>query len=164
MKSATCLFLVLVLSSYAEPKKYPIEVTAEQLLTHPDQYSGMNVIVSGYWARGFEESILDTDANLIHRSNIWVQTWKESDADPAISEKAYVEIVRRAQMDAHLDEYPSSAFLWIKCEGLFETNKNAGKQTQVMEFGHLGGYSSRLILSRIIEIKALPVPESLRRK
>jgi hypothetical protein len=121
------------------------EVTFEQLLSDPEEYSGKDIVIKGYYFQGWETIVLceelvysgNAPGHLIPNGNM---LWIENGVPREIYDSAY-----QQQMMGPLERYAK-----VRIKGKFEYG---GK------YGHLGGFDSQTIPSEVVLVPWSPPAE-----
>lgn len=162
--SLTLVALITALGSLrgAEPttKEQPPRVTVVQLVKEPSKFEGMRVEVEGYWITGFEWSYFTATADNPEPLPIWLERWMIDPSEPQIDVAAIKLAVEGADKNAHLEPSNSSRQYWVRCIGRFShvIVRRSTPAAPGVGFGHLGVYPSKLRLEKIIEVRAMPLP------
>ncbi|MFC2036020.1 hypothetical protein ACFLUJ_07890 [Chloroflexota bacterium] len=112
------------------PKVIP-EVTFQQLMSDPNKYNGMNIVIEGFYYQGFEtitlcEKLAYSGLAPGHLVPEGEKLWIEKGVPKEIYENAY-----QQQMLGPLERYGK-----VKVKGQFEYGE---------EYGHLGQYKYQII-------------------
>jgi len=121
------------------------EVTFEQLFLAPEQYSGKDIVIEGYYYQGWETIVLCEElvysgkapGHLIPKGKM---LWIENGVPREIYDSAY-----QQQMMGPLEHYAK-----VRIKGKFEYG---GK------YGHLGGFDSQIIPSEVALVPWSPPAE-----
>jgi hypothetical protein len=163
--SAVCLAVLSGVAAAQVNAAEPIKTTLCKVKTEPDRFNGRIIQVRARIETDFEYS------NLFDKScgmNTWLEWEGQMDTESG----------RRAQRFLGEHYYPCPGFcrkykVLATVIGRFETATKGAKATQdpatgivtvplpIARFGHMGGWSSQLVLQSISDVTAKPIKRSV---
>jgi len=147
---AVGVVLVCVTSS-CQPSRV---VSVEALLQHPERFNHLRVTVAGCYVKGFERTVLGPCARQTSPANsVWVDSTEYALAEASVTSDAgskptlAIPVLSRQERARYLRllKQPSGTITSVLVQGEFQTATSGG-------YGP--GYKNRLILHRVLQIKA----------
>ena len=142
---ALCL-LALICPGCAskESQPTPQQVTFQQLSANPEQFNGINILIDGFYFRGFEIIVLSEKLEYSgyaegHIIPAGIMFWIEGGISKEVEDKLY----KQDMMG------PSEHYGKIRFRGKFEFGE---------QYGHLGQYDYQIIVSEV-ELLSWSPPE-----
>ncbi|MDP6403267.1 MAG: hypothetical protein QF467_06940 [SAR202 cluster bacterium] len=122
-------------SGTVEPAGGAEEVTLDLLMSSPDSYNGRKIVLEGFYFHGFETIVLSKrlEETGFAEGHLWPRgqiVWVEGSIPTGI----YDQLFKQEMMG------PTERYGKLRVEGLFEHGA---------QYGHLGGFSSRIVPSEV---------------
>ena len=138
------IIILAVLVAACSPTRDPVVVTFDDIASRPEEFSGREVIVEGVLAMGFESMVFQHPDDPIQESDIW---WEYGVFPKEEASARGFDLLRDALVKApNIGGWNTERMLRVRVEGSFAHAEQKGAG-----FGHLGHYSSQIVITRVIE-------------